>query len=255
VREALRYELERQVSLAQAKENIIQETRLWDAEKQVTVSMRSKEEAQDYRYFTEPDLVPFMVDEHVIEEMRASLPELPEKRTNRFIKEYGLSEYDAAILTGHVDIAGYFEECASLYENRKTIANWIMGDIMAQMNLKNLGISDIGIPPKNLIELIKMIEVKTISGKMAKEVLIEMVEAKKSAKDIVNAGSLSQISDRDAIDKIIRDVLAVNEKSVNDYKNGKKNAMTFLIGQVMRRTQGKANPEVVNEILKKRLGE
>ncbi len=255
VREALQYELERQVSLVQAKENIIQETRLWDAERQVTVSMRSKEEAQDYRYFPEPDLVPFMVDKHVIEDIRAGLPELPEKRTNRFIKEYGLSEYDAGILTAYIDIADYFEECAKIYENRKTIANWIIGDIMAQMNFKNLGIIDIDIPAKNLIELIKMIDSKTISGKMAKEVLIEMIETKKSAQGIVNSRSLSQISDEETIDQVIKDILAINEKSVNDYKNGKKNAIAFLVGQVMHRTQGKANPEIVNEILKKRLGD
>lgn len=254
VREALQYEVDRQVSLLEAKENIIQETRLWDAEKMATISMRSKEEAQDYRYFPEPDMVPFMVEKTIIEEIRKSLPELPEARTNRFVKDYSLSEYDARILTSQIDVADYFEECANQYENKKTIANWITGDIMAQMNIKNLGIIELGVPPKNIIGLLKMID-KEISGKMAKDVLVEMIETKKDAYEIVKSKGLSQISDRERIDQIIKDVLSKNEKSVNDYKNGKKNAMTFLVGQVMRQTEGKANPAIVNEILKKYLVE
>lgn len=254
VREALQYEVDRQVSLLEAKENIIQETRLWDAEKMATISMRSKEEAQDYRYFPEPDMVPFMVEQAVIEEIRNTLPELPEARTNRFVKDYSLCEYDAKILTSQIDVADYFEECANQYENKKTIANWITGDIMAQMNIKNLGIIELGVPPKNLIGLLKMID-KEISGKMAKDVLVEMIETKKDACEIVKSKGLSQINDKEKIDQVIKDVLSKNEKSVNDYKNGKKNAMTFLVGQVMRQTQGRANPAIVNEILKKHLAE
>lgn len=254
VREALQYEVDRQVSLLEAKENIIQETRLWDAEKMATISMRSKEEAQDYRYFPEPDMVPFMVEKTIIEEIRKTLPELPEARMNRFLKDYSLCEYDAKILTSQIDVADYFEECANQYENKKTIANWITGDIMAQMNIKNSGIIELGIPPKNLIGLLKMID-KEISGKMAKDVLVEMIETKKDAYEIVKSKGLSQISDRERIDQVIKDVLSKNEKSVNDYKNGKKNAITFLVGQVMRQTQGKANPAIVNEILKKHLVE
>ncbi|OGW77685.1 MAG: aspartyl/glutamyl-tRNA amidotransferase subunit B [Omnitrophica bacterium RIFCSPHIGHO2_02_FULL_46_20] len=255
VREALQYEADRQVSLLEAKENIIQETRLWDAGKMATISMRSKEEAQDYRYFPEPDLVPFMVEKTIIEEIRKALPELPEARTNRFVKDYSLSEYDAKILTSQIDLADYFEECAKQYENKKTIANWITCDIMAQMNIKNSGIIELGVLSKNLIGLLEMIDSQEISGKTAKDVLIEMIETKKNAYEIVESKGLLQISDRERIDQIIKNVLSKNGKSVNDYKNGKKNAMTFLVGQVMRQTQGKANPSIVNEILKKHLAE
>jgi aspartyl-tRNA(Asn)/glutamyl-tRNA(Gln) amidotransferase subunit B len=237
VREALSFEVDRQISLAEANERIVQETRLWDAQKMVTVSMRSKEEAHDYRYFPEPDLVPFIVDKKIIEEIRSSLPELPRKRAERFIGEYGLSEYDAGVLTGQIDLADYFEECAREYANRKTLANWINGDIAAEM------------------ELLKMIDGQSISGKTAKDVLVEMIDTKKRAQEIVSSKGLSQISDKDKIGQVVLDVLAVNEKSVNDYKSGKKTAITFLVGQVMKKTQGKANPAMVNDMLKKHLGE
>ena len=255
VRQGLQYEVDRQISAVEAKEKIIQETRLWDSEKFVTISMRTKEEAQDYRYFPEPDLVPFIVDKKVIEEIKNSLPELPEARMNRFVKEYSLSEYDADILTSQVDIADYFEECARDYADRKAIANWITGDIMARMNVMNSGIRELGVPAGGLVELLKMINSKTISGKMAKDLLVEMVETKKSASEIAKAKGMSQISDKGAIEQIIKDVLSGNEKSVNDYKNGKANAITFLVGQVMRKSQGKANPAMVNEMLKKHLEE
>ena len=255
VREALQYEVDRQASLTEAKERIYQETRLWDSERLVTISMRSKEEAQDYRYFPEPDLVPFVVDKKIIDQIRDSLPELPEAKTNRFVSEHSLSEYDANILTGQVDVACYFEECAKLYENKKAIANWITGDIMAQMNIRNSGINELGVSPKGLIELLKMIDSKTISGKMAKDIIVEMIDTKKSASEIATSKGLSQISDKDKIEKIVKDVLSKNEKSVNDYRSGKKTALTFLVGQVMRQTNGMANPAVVNEILKSNLGE
>jgi len=255
VREALQYEIDRQVSLAEAKGNIIQETRLWDAERMVTISMRTKEEAEDYRYFPEPDLVPFMVEKIIIDQIQKTLPELPEAKVARFKKEYGLSDYDAQVLTSQIDVADYFEGCANLYENKKTIANWITGDIMARMNTRNSGIAELGVPAKNLVGLLKMIDGQAISGKMAKDILLEMIETKKDASAIVKAKGLSQISDKDKIEQVIKDVLSKNEKSVNDYKSGKKNAFTFLVGQVMRQTQGKANPAIVNEMLKARLGE
>ena len=253
VREALSFEADRQVSLAQARERIVQETRLWNAEKLVTISMRSKEEAHDYRYFPEPDLVPFIVDKRIIEEIRKALPELPRVRADRFIREYGLSEYDARVLTGQIDLADYFEECAREYANRKTLVNWINGDIAAEMNARNVNIPGLGIRPKDLVELLKMIDDQSISGKTAKDVLVEMIETKRRAGEIVSSRGLSQISDKDKIEQVVRDVLARNERSVNDYKGGKKTAITFLIGQVMKQTLGKANPAMVNDMLKKHL--
>ena len=166
-----------------------------------------------------------------------------------------MTEYDARVLTGDSDIADYFEECISGYANKKAVANWITGDIMAAINLKNIRISELGVTPKALVELLKMIDSQAISGKIAKEVILEMMETKKGPQDIVKAKGLSQISDKPAIEKAVKDVLAKNEKSVKDYKDGKKTALTFLVGQVMRQTQGKANPALVNELLKEHLGE
>ncbi len=255
VREGLQYEVERQAVALDAKEKLTQETRLWDAEKLITMPMRSKEEAQDYRYFPEPDLVPFTVDAKVIDGIRNSLPELPEAREKRFVAAYGLPEYDAHVLTSDVSIADYFEECAKMYSNRKGLANWVIGDVMAAMNLKGVSIYGLGIEPVALAELLNMIDGQAISGKIAKDVLAEMIDTKKRPQDIVRSKGLSQISDKAAIEKTVKEVLVKNEKSVNDYKGGKKTAITFLVGQVMRQTQGKANPALVNQILKEVLGE
>jgi aspartyl-tRNA(Asn)/glutamyl-tRNA(Gln) amidotransferase subunit B len=255
VREGLQYEVERQASALDSKERIFQETRLWDTEKLVTISMRSKEEAQDYRYFPEPDLVPLTVDKKVILDIRKALPELPQDRAKRFASIYSITEYDANVLTSDIAIADYFEECAKLYTNSKTVANWIIGDIMAAMNVKNVTILELGVRPAALAELLKMIDGQAISGKIAKDVLTQMIETKSMPQDIVKSKGLSQISDKSVIEKAVKDILATNEKSVNDYKGGKKTALIFLVGQVMRQTQGKANPALVNEVLKKHLGE
>jgi len=254
VREGLQYEVARQTAALESKEKIFQETRLWNAEKLMTISMRSKEEAQDYRYFSEPDLVPFTVDKKIIEKIRRSLPELPQARAKRFVESCGMTEYDARVLTSDSSIADYFEECISLYTNKKALANWIIGDIMAAMNLKNATILELGVAPAALVELLKMVDSEVINGKIAKDVLLEMIGSGKMPQDIVESKGLSQISDKGSLEKAIKDVLLKNEKSVSDYKGGKKAALTFLVGQVMRQTQGKANPALVNEILKEHLG-
>jgi len=255
VRSGLEYEVKRQESLIGEGGRIVQETRLWDADKLITKSMRVKEEAEDYRYFPEPDLVPFVVEKSDIEKIKKALPELPEARTGRFKSQFALSEYDAGVLTSQVDIAEYFEECVKLYPNPKTIANWIMGDIIALANDKALNIRELGFPAEALAGLLKMVDSGAISGKMAKDVLVEAIETRMSPDDIVRKNGLSQISDTGRIEEIIKLVLKKEEKSANDYKAGKRNAFTFLVGQVMKETKGKANPAIVNEILKKILGE
>jgi aspartyl-tRNA(Asn)/glutamyl-tRNA(Gln) amidotransferase subunit B len=255
VRLGLEYEVKRQVAAVSEGEKIIQQTRLWDADKAITVSMRSKEEAKDYRYFPEPDLVPFVVDPSIIENIKSQLPELPEAKAKRFVKEFGLSEYDAGVLTGQVDIAHYFEECARSYDNKKAIANWITGEIMAYLNTKNLSIASLVLKPAGMASLLKMIDGGSISIKMAKDVLGEALETGAQPADIVAKKGLAQISDTGTLEGIVKAVLARNEKSVSDYKSGKKNALAFLVGQIMKETKGSANPAVVNEILKRDLGE
>jgi aspartyl-tRNA(Asn)/glutamyl-tRNA(Gln) amidotransferase subunit B len=254
VRSGLEFEVKRQLSALEDGEKIRQETRLWDADKAVTDPMRSKEEAEDYRYFPEPDLVPFAVDKKDVEEARKALPELPEAKCARLVKDFGLSEYDAGVITSDADMAEYFEEACGLCANKKAVANWLIGDITAYMNEKGVGARELGLRPSGLAALLKMIELGSISGKMAKEVLAEALETKAAPADIVAKKGLAQISDAAKIEEVVRTVLAKNEKSANDYKSGKKNALAFLIGQVMKETKGAANPAVVNEILRKNLG-
>lgn len=255
VRSALEYEAKRQASVTEEGGKLTQETRLWDAGRNITISMRSKEEAKDYRYFPEPDLVPFVVDKSIIEKARAGLPELPEARSGRFKKEFGLSGYDADVLTSRIDIAEYFEECARQYSDKKKVANWIMGDIMAEMNDRGVGIKELGIKPAALLGLLKMVDGGKLSGKMAKDVLIEVIETGATPEDIVVKKGLSQITDTAEIEKAVKAVLEKNEKSVSDYSSGKKNALIFLVGQVMKETKGKASPAIVNELLKRLLGD
>ena len=255
VRVALEYEAKRQASAVEDGEKIVQETRLWDGARNTTVSMRMKEEAKDYRYFPEPDLVPFVADKSVVEKARASLPELPEARTKRFSAEFGLSEYDAGVLASQIDIAEYFEECLKHHKNAKAVANWIMGDILAEANANNKGIRQLGVSPEGLAGLLKMIDDQTISGKMAKDVLYEAIRSGRDPREIVKAKGLSQITDVSELEGVVKLVLEREDKSVRDYRAGKKNALGFLVGQIMKETKGKANPAIVNELLKKRLGE
>lgn len=251
VKLALEYEIMRQKKLLESGEVISQETRLWDADKQITLSMRSKEEAHDYRYFPEPDLVPFIIDNTQIELIRKTLPELPYTRQERFQAIYGLSEYDATVLTQNKNTADYFEECTKIYNKPKIIANWILTELMNQMNQRKIeNISQLKIAPQGLVELLQMIDSAVISGKIAKDVVVEMIETAKPASFIVKDKGLIQIQDADKIKDIINEVLKENSKVVEDYKKGKKNSFVFLVGQVMAKTKGKANPKLVNELLK-----
>lgn len=253
VRGALIYEIERQASLLNEGERIAQETRLWNADKGVTTSMRSKEEAHDYRYFPEPDLVPFTIDKELIERLRNEIPELPAPRRTRLASQYSISEYDASVLTQERRIADFFEGAVKVYNNPKGISNWIMGDISAILNEKNISIDRTRLSPTNLARMVKMVDGGTISVKIAKAILPNMIMDGDSPDEVVKKKGLSQISDRGELENIVTQVIKENKKSVNDYKSGKKNALVFLVGQAMKATRGKANPKMVNEILRDKL--
>jgi aspartyl-tRNA(Asn)/glutamyl-tRNA(Gln) amidotransferase subunit B len=253
VKEALAFEIERQAELLQKNKLIVQETRLWDAKRLETFTMRTKEEAQDYRYFPEPDLSPFIIKAEIIEDIKKSLPELPRPRQMRLMDECGLSVKEAALITSSKEVADYFEECAKIYSNRKSIFNWISGPIFSEMNVRAISISELGISAQGLIALIKFIDEGKISNLVAKDVLSEMVQTKKSAKEIIEEKNLSQISDEQSLEKIIEAVIQENKKSVFDYKSGKGNALMFLVGQVMKKSEGKANPKMVQEMLRKKI--
>lgn len=253
VKGALEFEIKRHSSLLDEGDKITQETRLWNADKGITSSMRSKEEAHDYRYFPEPDLAPFTIDKELISRLKEGIPELPMARVRRFISQYAISNYDASVLTQEKETADFFEEAVKRYNNPKSISNWIMGDINAVLNEKKVSIRKTRLSPLNLAQMAKMVDDNTISAKIAKSVLPEMVNNGESPAVLVREKGLSQISDKGELEGIIADVIKENKKSVSDYKSGRSNAFIFLVGQVMKATRGKANPKLVNEILKDRL--
>ena len=255
VKEALSYEIERQSGLLDEGKTIIQETLLWDQDALKTVSMRTKEGAQDYRYFPEPDLPPFIIKMERIEEIKITIAELPREKCSRFIKDYGLSEYDAKILVLSKKDAFFAEDCMNNHPNKdkKMVANWLIGPMLSEANARNSSIADLGITPKILIELIGYVERQEISNLSAKAVLTEMIDTEKSPGQIIKEKNLVQISDTASLEGIADEVIKENEKSVASFKAGKENALMFLVGQVMKKSQGKANPKVVQEILKRRL--
>jgi aspartyl-tRNA(Asn)/glutamyl-tRNA(Gln) amidotransferase subunit B len=253
VEKALEYEIKRQVSVLEEGGKIIQETRLWDPSTGTTQPMRSKEEAHDYRYFPEPDLVPIMVEKTWVEEIRASLPELPDAKRERFMSEHGLPEYDADLLTSERTTADWFEDVVRAGANPKPAANWMMGELMRLLNEENRPIEECPLRPDKLAEMITLIDNGTISGKIAKTVFEEMYRTGKSAGDIVQEKGLTQISDSGAIEKTIDEVIARYPKEVERFRGGDEKLIGFFVGQVMKLTKGKANPQMVNDILKKRL--
>lgn len=250
---AIEYEAARQIEEIKAGRSVLQETRRWDEGKNMSFSMRSKEEAQDYRYFPDPDLVPVVVDEKWKEEIKNSLPELPSERKKRYINDFLLPEYDASILTGSKVLADFFEETAVKSNNAKAASNWIMGEVLRVLNEKQMEIEEMPFSPEYLAELIILIDKGVISGTIAKTVFEEMFEGGKNPEAIVEEKGLKVISGREEILNIVSEVLNKNVKSVEDYKNGKKKAFGFLVGQVMKETGGKADPKIVNEILKEEL--
>jgi aspartyl-tRNA(Asn)/glutamyl-tRNA(Gln) amidotransferase subunit B len=254
VENALTYEIERQkVSIEDGRE-LVQETRLWDEDKGVTVSMRGKEEAHDYRYFPDPDLLPLVIDEAWIDEVRATLPELPDEKRARFVEAYGIPSYDAEVLTSSRALADYFEACVKQFPEAKTVSNWVMGSILATLKTENKTIEESPVSPEGLAELLRLIDSGVISGKIAKTVFDDMVSTGKAPETIVEEKGLVQVTDTDAISEIVNQVLSEHEKEVTDYKGGKTKLFGFFVGQVMKATRGKANPKIVNEILKEKLG-
>jgi len=253
VENALHYEIRRQQVILGEGGTIVQETRLWNQEKNRTLSMRGKEEAHDYRYFPDPDLLPLVIDDTWIESVREGLPELPDDKRRRFISDYKLPSYDADLLTSSRELAEYFEACARSGAPTKQISNWIMGPLLGLLNADGKTIGDSPVSSENLAELVRLIDEDTISGKIAKTVFDDMARTGASPKQIVKEKSLVQVTDTDAIEKVVDRVLTASEKEVEAYKGGKTKLLGFFVGQVMKETRGKANPKMVNEILRKKL--
>ncbi|MDN5347166.1 MAG: aspartyl-tRNA(Asn)/glutamyl-tRNA(Gln) amidotransferase subunit [Clostridia bacterium] len=250
---ALEYEIERQIAILESGGRVVQETRGWDESRGVTVSMRSKEEAHDYRYFPEPDLVPLVIDQEWIEKVRRELPELPNSRRERLIRDYGLPPYDAGVITSSKALADYFDRAVALFPDAKQVSNWLMGDFLRLLNASGLEPDASPVKPEGLAELLKLQQEGTISIKIAKQVFEEMFATGKGARQIVEEKGLVQISDAGELAAIVEKVLAEHPQVVADYRGGKDKALGFLVGQVMKATRGKANPALVNQLLKERL--
>lgn len=255
VEKALEYEIKRQIKLLSMGEKIIQETRLWDSQTGTTQSMRSKEEAHDYRYFPEPDLVPVVVSEEWIEKIKKDMPELPDQKIERFIKDYGLPQYDAEILTEEKALAEWFEEAVKLGGKPKEVSNWIMVELLRLLNEEGKDITECSLTPSQLVELLGLIEKGTINRNTAKDVFEEMFKTGKSAEALVKEKGLTQISDSSVIIDAIRQVMSTNPKEVERFKAGEEKLIGFFVGQVMKLTKGKANPKLVNELVVKILKE
>lgn len=251
VMQAIDYEVQRQIEVIESGGNIIQETRLFDPTLGTTRTMRTKEDAHDYRYFPDPDLLPLRLTEDFVAQQKAKLPELPDQKKERFIKQYNLSSYDADFLTAERDLAHFYEEAAKDVDGKLT-ANWVMGDFSAAMN-KSGGLDKVSITAKSLNALMRLIEKGTISGRMAKDVFVDMLESSKDPETIVNEKSMVQVSDNASIEKLIDDVLNQNQDKVAEYKSGKDKLFGFFVGQTMKASQGKANPQLLNELLLKKL--
>jgi len=250
---ALEYEIKRQISLLEDGEDVVQETRLWDVDQGITASMRSKEEAHDYRYFPDPDLVPLKTEEDWIEEIRKGLPELPSEKRERFTKQYRIPEYDAMILTSTKPLSVYYEESVRLFPEPKTVSNWIMGDLLRELKRAEREIDQCPVTPAHLAEMLKMIKDGTISGKIAKDVFGEMYQTGEKPSKIVQEKGWIQILDKGEIEGAIENAIQANPKLVEEYRKGKEKLFGFFVGEVMKETKGKANPKLVNELLKEKL--
>ena len=254
MQQAIEFEAQRQVELIEDGGTVVQETRLYDPDRNETRSMRSKEDAMDYRYFPDPDLLPLEIAPEWIDRVRGELPELPAAMRERFVREYALSEYDAQTLTAAKELAGYFESVAAAVADKKVAANWVMGEFSAALNASDLAVAAAPLSPTQLAGLIQRVLDGTINNKTAKDVFAALWAGEAASADaIIDARGLRQISDAGAIEKIVDEVLAANAKSVEEFRAGKEKAFNALVGQVMKATKGKANPAQVNEILRRRL--
>ena len=250
---ALEYEIDRQIELVEDGEEVVQETRLWDDNAGVTRSMRGKEDAHDYRYFPEPDLMPLEISQEWIDRIKATMPELPEQKRQRYM-DLGLSEYDASVIVAQYELAMFFDEVLKAGGNPKIAVNFLMGEVAAYLKEQKLSINETKLTPESLVELIGLIEKATISNNIGKQIIVEMMETGEKASAIVEKKGLSQISDTGAIKEIAQKIIEANPSQVEAYKGGKDKLFGFFVGQVMKETKGRANPQSVNQILKELLG-
>jgi aspartyl-tRNA(Asn)/glutamyl-tRNA(Gln) amidotransferase subunit B len=253
VQKAIEYEIERQIEVVEGGGRVVQETRLFDSTTGRTHAMRSKEHAHDYRYFPEPDLPPIVVEASRIDQVRATMPELPEARRRRLVAAYGIPEYDAGVLTQTAALAQYFEQVATAAGNPKAASNWVMGELLRTLNERGATIDDVSLTPTALAGLVRLIDAGTISNAIAKDVFAKMIDSGRSAGEIVQAEGLAQIGDESAVVAMVREVVAKNADAVAQYRAGKQQTFGFLVGQVMKGSKGKANPKMANDLLKREL--
>ena len=253
VQKALEYEIARHIDLLESGGRVVQETRLWDSGSGRTYSMRTKEEAHDYRYFPEPDLPPVVVDAARADAVRAGMPELPEARRRRFVAAYGLPDYDAGVLTQSPALADYFEQAAADAGNPKAVSNWVMGELLRTLNERGTPVEEVPLAPRALAGLVRLVEQGTVSSSIAKEVFAKIYDSGRSAEEVVAAEGLAQIGEESALVGIVREVIAANAEAVAQYRAGKQATFGFLVGQVMKRSGGKANPKLANQLLRREL--
>jgi len=254
VSKALQHEMRRQGEVLKEGGHIKAETRLWDEEKEVTSTMRSKEEAHDYRYFPEPDLSPLIIKDNWIDRVRKAMPELPRERKLRFSREYKIPEYDAQVLIADKYLADFYEDTVKLFPEAKMVSNWVMGELLRGLKERNINIEECLLPATHFANMLNMIKKGAISGRIAKDVFAEMLDTGKEAEEIVKEKGWSQMSDEDEVSRIADEIIEKNPQSVRDFQGGKEKALGFFIGQVMKVTRGKANPQLVNKLLKEKLG-
>lgn len=252
IQKAIEYEISRQTAVLENGDNVVQETRLFDSKKGVTFSMRSKEEAHDYRYFPDPDLLPVVLDQEWVKELKESLPELPDARFERFVRDYDLTEDESTLLTSTRDLSDYFEKCLETYDKPKQLSNWITTELLRELSSDD-DIKDFAVSPQMLSELLTLADEGTINRKIAKEIFPEMISSGAAAKEIISKKGIEQISDSSEIEELVRRIIDAHPGEVERLKEGDEKLMGFFVGQVMKETKGKANPKIVNETIKKLL--